>query len=158
MVCPICRKGYVVYEYGYTEKGKHWIGRNWITKDQNRALENVKGRITTAAQKTLARTEREHMERWMALCQPPANKKQLWTLLTDGGNSYSPSLSTFYKHVQRVGLERHWRQQFSIPHMRRIIEVLDIEDEELQAALDRIDTMHGEQATLEAEYRRSGFS
>jgi hypothetical protein len=98
------------------------------------------------------------MERWMALCGSKANKKQLWELLTDPADSYAHSLSTFYKHAQRVGLERHWRQQFSIRHMRRIIDVLGLDYDELRASLDQIDTMQAEQTALEDDYRRSGFS
>lgn len=157
MVCTACRKEYVVFEYGYTEKGRNWIGHNWITRDQDRALDRVRCQIRAIGTKTLQHAETKYVERWMALCHSTPNKKGLWMLLNDPEDPWSPSLSTFYKHARQVGLERYWRQQFSIRHMRRIINILRLDDTEIWASLDQIDEMQNKQEALEKSYQRSGF-
>jgi hypothetical protein len=157
MLCPTCREQYTIFSFAYREKTSSWIGYRWVTRQEDEIHTALAQEVSAAADELLAEARTRHLERWMSLCRN-RTKKQLWELLNDPRDAASPALSTFYKHARRLGLERHWGHEFSVPNMRQILDVLGVDDAELALAVGRLAELQRDLATMEAALRTSGFS
>jgi hypothetical protein len=158
MQCLECRQRYVAFQYAYTEKGRHWRAYVWVLRSNADELSRLDAALNETEAKILKRAAASYLELWMALCDASAPKKRLWEILTDGGVAPYPSLTTFYKHAKRVGIEHYWRQEFSIRNMPRIIEALGIKDAALSTQFARFAEMRTQRQAFELELTAGGFA
>jgi hypothetical protein len=158
MQCVECRQRYVAFQYAYTEKGRHWRAYVWVLKSNVDELSRLDAALNETEAEILERAAVSYLAPWMALCDISAPKKRLWEILTDGGAAPYPSLTTFYKHAKRVGIEHYWRHEFSIRNIPRIIESLGIDDAVLSAQLARVAELRTQRQDFELELTAGGFA
>jgi hypothetical protein len=158
MQCAECRQRYIAFQYAYTEKGRHWRAYVWVLQSNADELSRHDAALKETEAEILRRAADSYLDQWMALCDPSAPKTRLWEILTDGGAAPYRSLTTFYKHAKRVGVERYWREEFSIRNLPRIIEALDIKDDMLSAQHAHAVAMRTQRQAFESELIAGGFA
>lgn len=158
MQCAECRQRYVAFEYAYTEKGRHWRAYVWVLRRNADELSRLDAELNETETEILKRAAGSYLDPWMALCDSSAPKKRLWEILTDDGAVPYPSLTTFYKHAKRLGVERYWREEFAVRNLPRIIEVLGIKDATLSAQIAHLAEMRTQRQAFESGLIAGGFS
>lgn len=158
MQCAECQQRYVVFQYAYTEKGRHWRAYVWVLRRNADELSRLDAMLNETEAEILKRAAGRYLDLWMALGGSSAPKKRLWEILTDDGAVPYPSLTTFYKHAKRLGVERYWCGEFAIRNLPRIIEVLDIRDATISAQIAHLAEMRTRRQAFESGLIASGFS
>lgn len=158
MHCVKCRPRYLAYQYAHTEKGRNWLTYVWVPKTSAEQLSRLDDALKEGEARILEHATDRYLDRWMAIGRSADSKKRLWEILTDSGATPYPSLTTFYKHAKRIGVERYWRSEFSVRNVPRIIGALNIKDTALETPMVQLDQMRTQRENFESSMIAAGFS
>lgn len=97
MLCPSCRKNYILDPITRYDSGISYRSFTWITKEEFKKRKNKE----KLKHKAITLAKRRHLKPWLQSFEG-LSKKKVWEKLPKNPWGY-PSLGTFYSHVKHHG-------------------------------------------------------
>lgn len=109
-------------------------------------------KLISTADEIVAYFNENYIEQWLSYFNNIKSKKAIWETLVKMGIE-KQSLSTFYSHQHFITTDRYLRHFIQIQNIPKILELLNIKDQNIEKALEA--ALKTYEARVKAEYNEA---
>lgn len=136
MHCEHCSETHGLYSYNINRKGIDETYYGWLPESGLAEILRLNKKISHEERTLATYLKAVHAIGWHRHFNGKT-KKAIWRELTDDGSDY-PSLSTFYDHVRRSGLDQILGSYLTYSHIKTLIRILQPKDTKLSAQVKAV--------------------
>jgi hypothetical protein len=158
MNCPECQQNFRLYIDHYRHKGLTHEVHLWVPTSSLNKVKHIEKQLETAKAEVTEIATVRYTGRWLQRFEDAKTKKEVWRRLTgDGKRRHYPSLSTFYDHVRRIGLEVYLRNEFTYNNLPDIMQSLAVVDSEIHERREQISAIESDLDQARRQLKKVGY-
>lgn len=135
MLCPKCKKKYSWYSY--RSPSKKYSDNLWIPNKLFNKFKKNEQLFRFIEEDTIPKARKKYLEKWLRHFSKVKTKKEIWSIITDGGKSCL-ALSTFHYLMKHYGQEGFLKKYFTWWRVPSILKILQITDSDLMTEIRKL--------------------